>query len=109
MDDLEDLLYDDATVVWRVIKLKSIIKGIIGICCSKNIGEFGLGLLIDLPKPLDEYQEDDLKERAVAYDSDNEAPGQKIDRYKDDDNKEAYDTRYVISQMRLSQISLQQG
>lgn len=43
-------------------------KAIIGHCCSKKLGELGLGLLIDLPKPLDHYQEKSLSGYPVRYD-----------------------------------------
>lgn len=35
---------------------------------SKKVGEFGLGLLVDLPKPLDTYQEKSLQLFPVQYD-----------------------------------------
>ncbi|CAG9765601.1 unnamed protein product [Ceutorhynchus assimilis] len=44
------------------------LKGSIGICCSKKIGEYGMPMLMDLPKPLDYYQELELKGRDVCYD-----------------------------------------
>lgn len=44
-----------------------VIKGIIG-RFNRQIGEFGLHLLIDLPKPLDHYNEPELKDRTVVYD-----------------------------------------
>ncbi|KAJ8977645.1 hypothetical protein NQ317_003623, partial [Molorchus minor] len=51
-----------------ILMLLGIMKGLIGLLCNKKIGEFGLGLLVDLPKPLDEYQEEELKDREVCYD-----------------------------------------
>nr|CAH7746378.1 unnamed protein product [Callosobruchus chinensis] len=45
-----------------------IIKGLLGLYVSKQIGESGLGLLVDLPKPLNQYQEKEFKQRPVVYD-----------------------------------------
>ncbi|KAG5890211.1 hypothetical protein JTB14_028753 [Gonioctena quinquepunctata] len=45
-----------------------IMKGLIGMYCSKNIAELGLGMLVDLPKPLDRYQEEEYKDLPVQYD-----------------------------------------
>lgn len=43
-------------------------KGLLGICGSKKIGQYGMAMLIDLPKPLDAYQEKELRDRPVSYD-----------------------------------------
>ncbi|CAH1111402.1 unnamed protein product [Psylliodes chrysocephalus] len=44
-----------------------LIKGLLGIC-SKSIGELGLGLLVDLPKPIAKYREKSLAHLPVQYD-----------------------------------------
>lgn len=43
-------------------------KAIIGYFWSKKMGEVGLNLLVDLPKPLDKYQERNLRDYPVEYD-----------------------------------------
>ncbi|KAL1514232.1 hypothetical protein ABEB36_003520 [Hypothenemus hampei] len=43
-------------------------KGLVGLCCSKKLAEYGLSTLIDLPKPLNSYRESELKDRPVYYD-----------------------------------------
>lgn len=40
----------------------------IGLICIKKVGEFGLGMLVDLPKPLEGYQESEIMYRPVIYD-----------------------------------------
>ncbi|KAJ8925620.1 hypothetical protein NQ315_009464 [Exocentrus adspersus] len=50
-----------------ILLLLGIIKGLIGLVYIK-VGQFGLGLLVDLPKPLDSYQEKEIKYRTVIYD-----------------------------------------
>lgn len=45
-----------------------LLKGLLGIFGSKTVGEYGMGMLIDLPKPLDYYQEKELRNRPVCYD-----------------------------------------
>ncbi|RZC37020.1 DEAD, KH 1, Helicase C, and/or SNF2 N domain containing protein [Asbolus verrucosus] len=45
-----------------------IIKGLIGLWCWRKFGEYGLNLLIDLPRPLPRYQEKHLEHHSVVYD-----------------------------------------
>ncbi|XP_023023812.2 uncharacterized protein isoform X1 [Leptinotarsa decemlineata] len=45
-----------------------IIKGLIGMFCSRKMAEVGLGMLVDLPKPLDHYQEKEFRHLPVQYD-----------------------------------------
>ncbi|ERL92626.1 uncharacterized protein LOC109546905 [Dendroctonus ponderosae] len=45
-----------------------LLKGLLGMLGSKTVGEYGMGMLIDLPKPLDSYQEKELRNRSVCYD-----------------------------------------
>lgn len=45
-----------------------LIKALLGYFVSKKVGEFGMGLLVDLPKPLDQYQEKELRQHPVEYD-----------------------------------------
>ncbi|KAF5274105.1 hypothetical protein FQR65_LT04503 [Abscondita terminalis] len=45
-----------------------ILKGLIGVCCWAPIGMWSLGALIDLPRPLDRYQEHELSHYPVVYD-----------------------------------------
>ncbi|XP_057655273.1 uncharacterized protein LOC130893304 [Diorhabda carinulata] len=52
-----------------VLMFLGLIKGLIGICCSRFIGEMGLSILIDLPKPLDKYSEKEYRNFQVKYDS----------------------------------------
>ncbi|CAG9860506.1 unnamed protein product [Phyllotreta striolata] len=161
-----------------------LIKGLLGLC-SKSIGELGLGLLVDLPKPIDKYREKSLLNIPVQYDIEgwpihpyenersvrvfsvktefclnvifflacplalcihlcklccekpdtdeykkgcfcnvsmlkmNERLKKKrkggyksvrhVDIYDDNDRNEDEDTKYVINQMRHSQLSLQKG
>ncbi|XP_018565071.2 uncharacterized protein LOC108906326 [Anoplophora glabripennis] len=51
-----------------ILMFLGIVKGLIGLFCMKKIGELGLGLLVDLPKPLESYQETELMQRPVIYD-----------------------------------------
>ncbi|XP_015837448.1 uncharacterized protein LOC103313625 [Tribolium castaneum] len=44
------------------------LKGLLGLCCWDKIGMYGLGLLIELPRPLNQYQEKELERRSVVYD-----------------------------------------
>ncbi|KAF7268057.1 hypothetical protein GWI33_018799 [Rhynchophorus ferrugineus] len=48
--------------------LLGLLKGILGIVGFHKLGRWGLEMLIDLPKPLDRYQERDLKHKTVCYD-----------------------------------------
>jgi len=50
------------------VQTLGLIKAVIGVCGSRKIGEYGMAMLIDLPKPLDQYREPDLKDRPVCYD-----------------------------------------
>lgn len=45
-----------------------LIKGLLGLFCCAPVGMWGLGVLIDLPRSLDQYQEDEIKDREVIYD-----------------------------------------
>ncbi|XP_025830237.1 DNA polymerase alpha subunit B isoform X4 [Agrilus planipennis] len=45
-----------------------ILKGILGLCCCPVIGMYGLGLLVQLPRPLDQYQEKEFRHCPVQYD-----------------------------------------
>ncbi|XP_031327543.1 uncharacterized protein LOC116158836 isoform X1 [Photinus pyralis] len=45
-----------------------IIKGILGLCCCAPVGMWSLGALIDLPRPIDSYQEGELAHIPVVYD-----------------------------------------
>ncbi|XP_060536460.1 uncharacterized protein LOC132708264 [Cylas formicarius] len=48
--------------------MERLLKGLIGLYFCRQVGEIGLDLLIDLPIPLVEYQEQHLKARTVCYD-----------------------------------------
>lgn len=48
--------------------LIGLIKALIGMCCFPAVGMWGLGMLIDLPRPLDQYVEQDLQYLPVVYD-----------------------------------------
>ncbi|CAG9834963.1 unnamed protein product [Diabrotica balteata] len=53
-----------------ILVFLGLLKGLIGLCCSRYIGEYGLGILIDLPRPLDKYQEKEYRDIPVTYDPD---------------------------------------
>ncbi|VEN39576.1 unnamed protein product, partial [Callosobruchus maculatus] len=55
-------------IILFLLLFLGIIKGLLGLYVSKQIGESGLGLLVDLPKPLNQYQEKEFKQRPVVYD-----------------------------------------
>lgn len=45
-----------------------LLKAMIGYFFSKKVGGFGLALLVDLPKPLERYQEKELSRYSVEHD-----------------------------------------
>lgn len=51
-----------------VLLVLGCIKGLIGLLYCTCIGEFGLNTLIDLPRPLPQYQEPSIACREVVYD-----------------------------------------
>lgn len=48
--------------------VSGLIKGLLGLLCWNKVGSYGLDLLVELPRPLSEYQETALKDRPVVYD-----------------------------------------
>nr|CAI5819350.1 unnamed protein product [Callosobruchus analis] len=55
-------------IILFLLLFLGIVKGLLGLYVSKQVGESGLGLLVDLPKPLNQYQEKEFKQRTVVYD-----------------------------------------
>ncbi|CAH2006549.1 unnamed protein product [Acanthoscelides obtectus] len=55
-------------IVIFLLLLLGVIKGLLGLFVSKQIGEAGLGLFVDLPTHLNQCQEKELKQRPVVYD-----------------------------------------
>ncbi|XP_065168179.1 uncharacterized protein [Atheta coriaria] len=55
-------------IIIFILLLLGLIKGIMGLYCCPPVGMCGLGALIDLPRPLKEYQEEQLVDFPVKYD-----------------------------------------
>ncbi|XP_066259434.1 uncharacterized protein [Euwallacea similis] len=68
---LENTVYLVFIILFGILfglMLLGCIKGLLGVFVSKKVGKYGMPMLIDLPKPLDKYQEPELADRTVCYD-----------------------------------------
>ena len=45
-----------------------LLKAVCGLLCSPCVGMFGMKVLVDLPRPLEKYQETELVDMKVLYD-----------------------------------------